>query len=55
MERDIEKDRSLRFEGWTVIHFWGNEIKKRPEDCIKVIEEIILDIKLSEDIVDGGC
>lgn len=48
MERDREKDRILRFEGWTVIHFWGKEILKNTDECIKVIEETIFDLKMSE-------
>lgn len=27
--------------GWTVIRFWGKEITKNTEDCIKMIEETI--------------
>ena len=43
MERDRENDKKLLFMGWTVIHFWGNDILKNPERCIKVIEEAIFD------------
>ena len=43
MERDKENDQQLLFQGWTVIHFWGNDIKKHPDDCIKVIEELIFE------------
>lgn len=48
MERDQEKDKMLRFEGWTVIHFWGKDILKNINECIRVIEETIFDIKMSE-------
>lgn len=48
MERDQEKDRMLRFREWTVIHFWGKDILKDTEECIKVIEEVIFDQKLLE-------
>ena len=34
--------------GWTVIRFWGNDIKKNTDECVKVIEEAIFDIKLGE-------
>ena len=53
MERDREKDKSLRFDGWTVIHFWGKEILKDTDECIKVIEETIFDLKISEVGYDG--
>lgn len=46
MERDAEHDKELLFMGWTVIHFWGNEILKKPEECIRVIEETIFDKKI---------
>ena len=48
IDRDIEKDQELLFCGWTVIHFWGNDILKRTSECIKVIEETILELKISE-------
>lgn len=48
MERDMEKDKLLRFEGWTVIHFWGKDILKDTDECVKVIEEAIFELKISE-------
>ena len=47
-ERDDEVNKKLLFMGWTVIHFWGNDIKKNTDECVKVIEEAIFDIKLGE-------
>ena len=43
MERDSKNDKVLLFLGWTVIHFWGSEIQKNIEECVKVIEESIFD------------
>lgn len=43
MERDSENDKALLFLDWTVIHFWGSEIQKNIEECVKVIEESIFD------------
>ena len=43
MKRDSENDKALLFLGWTVIHFWGSEIQKNIDECIKVIEESIFD------------
>lgn len=34
--------------GWTVIHFWGKDILKNTEECIKIIEETIFDITLED-------
>lgn len=45
-ERDNEINKKLLFMGWTVIRFWGNDIKKNPDECIRVIEETIFDLKL---------
>lgn len=45
-ERDDEIDKKLLFMGWTVIRFWGNDIKKNTDECIRVIEETIFDIKI---------
>ena len=51
MERDKENDQQLLFQGWTVIHFWGNDIKRNLDDCIKVIEELIFDQKIEKDFL----
>jgi len=43
IERDDAIEKKLLFLGWTVIRFWGNEIKKNIDECIKVIEETIFE------------
>lgn len=53
MERDREKDSALLFEGWTVIHFWGKDILKDTDECVKVIEEVIFDQKIQGSVDDG--
>lgn len=47
-DRDNEINKRLLFMGWTVIRFWGNDIKRNTDECIKVIEETIFDIKMEE-------
>ena len=42
-ERDDEINKKLDFEGWTVIRFWGEDIKKHTDECVKVVEETIFD------------
>lgn len=42
----IEINKKLLSMGWTVIRFWGNEIKKNTDECIRVIEETILILSL---------
>lgn len=49
-ERDDEINKKLLFMGWTVIRFWGNDIKKKTEECIRVIQELIFDLKTGEDM-----
>ena len=34
--------------GWTVIRFWGNDIKKNLDECVQVIEECVFDMKIAE-------
>jgi DNA mismatch endonuclease (patch repair protein) len=46
MERDDEVNKRLLYEGWTVIRFWGKDILKNTEECIRVIEETIFDSKI---------
>lgn len=48
-ERDDEINKKLIFLGWTVIRFWGNDIKKNTDECIRVIEETIFEIKTMDD------
>lgn len=53
MERDDEVNKQLLFMGWTVVRFWGKDIVKNSEDCLKVIEDLIFEQKMnSEDIID---
>ena len=46
--RDDEINKELTFEGWTVIRFWGKDIKNKLDECIKVIEDIIWEQKMEE-------
>jgi len=48
-ERDSEINKKLLFEGWTVISFWGKDIQKNVEECVRVIEETVWDIKLQDE------
>ena len=44
--RDDEDNKKLLFMGWTVIRFWGKEIMKNTDECVRVIEETVFDIKM---------
>ena len=47
-EHDDEVNKQLLFLGWTVIRFWGNEIKKNTDECVKVVEETAFQIMIGE-------
>ncbi len=47
-ERDDDINKKLLFEGWTVIRFWGDDIKKHTDECVRVIEEVIFDTIILE-------
>jgi DNA mismatch endonuclease (patch repair protein) len=40
-----EINNKLLYEGWTVIRFWGSEIKNDLKECVKVVDEIVFEIK----------
>lgn len=46
LQRDENINKRLQFLGWTVIRFWGDEIRNNIDECIKRIEEIIFENKI---------
>lgn len=38
MQRDLEVNAALTEAGWTVLRFWGKDIKKHCSECADVIE-----------------
>ena len=46
--RDYENDKKLLFLGYTVLHFWGQDISKHTDECLQTIEEAIWDTKFSD-------
>lgn len=51
IERDDKIDKELLFRGWTVIHFWGNDILKHTDECVKIVKETIFSVQLNNDNV----
>ena len=51
---DFETDKKLLFLGYTVIHFWGQDIKKHTDECIQAIEEAIWDSTFSDSSFDSS-
>ena len=50
--RDYENDKKLLFLGYTVLHFWGQDISKHTDECLQAIEETIWDTKFSDTATD---
>lgn len=51
IKRDLEVNERLRQDGWIVLRFWGEEIKKNTELCVLKISKVIMEqqgIKYSE-------
>lgn len=41
MQRDIEVTEELQKQGWKVLRFWGNEIKRNVSGCADIIEKTV--------------
>ena len=54
IQRDDEVNKELLFLGWTVIRFWGKDILKKTDECIRVIEETIFENRVSYANIDDG-
>lgn len=52
IERDLEIDKYLYNLGWTVIRFWGNDILKNIDECIREIENLIFDLMIKSEYVE---
>lgn len=48
-DRDDEVNKKLLFMGWTVIRFWGKDIIKDVDTCVRVIEEAVWDCSMNSD------
>ena len=41
MQRDVEVNQHYKAEGWTVLRFWGRDVKKHLDECVQTIMEAI--------------
>ena len=41
IQRDIEVNKQLVEAGWTVLRFWGHDIKKHCNECADQIEKVL--------------
>lgn len=49
-KRDDEVNKQLLFRGWTVIRFWGKDIQKHLDECVRVVEETIFDTIIGDGV-----
>ena len=48
IEHDKQIDESLALLGWTVLRFWGEDIKKHTAECVKAIDEAVLQTTMEQ-------
>lgn len=48
MQRDDEVNKNLKSLGWVVLRFWGKDIIKKTDECVKAVEEAIFDYRLTD-------
>lgn len=46
MERDQENEKALRIREWTVLRFWGEDIRKHTEECVRAVEEAVFEMQV---------
>ena len=51
-EIDERIEKELLFRGWKVLRFWGRDIKRYTNECVKVIEETILDQMIEQESIE---
>ncbi|MCC8086246.1 MAG: very short patch repair endonuclease, partial [Clostridium sp.] len=54
MERDDAVNKKLRMLGWSVVRFWGKDIVRNTDECVKIIEEIIFSNIIEEEFYDDN-
>ena len=52
MERDKENEQALRFLEWTVLRFWGEDIVKHTDDCVRTVKEAAFDQIITQSDID---
>jgi len=51
MERDRENEKKLRLQEWTVLRFWGEDIRKHTEECVRAVEEAVWEQEICETVI----
>ena len=47
IEHDNEVDKELIYMGYTVLRFWGKDIKQHIDECMQAVDEAVFDAKLN--------
>ncbi len=45
-ERDAKAEQELQFMGWEVLRFWRKDIINNLEQCVQIVEDSLLEIRL---------
>lgn len=48
-QRDRENEKKLMFLGWNVVRFWGKDIAKDVNECVRIVEEMVFDLYVNDD------
>lgn len=48
VQRDAENEAELHGNGYQVLRFWGNDVIKNLEICVRTVEETIFDITVTQ-------
>lgn len=48
MSRDRENDFKLIAMDWIPMHFWGQKIQKRTEECVEAVEDLIFELQMMQ-------
>lgn len=43
IDRDLRNDRLLDCRGWASIHFWEKDVLRHLDDCVKEVEDLIIE------------
>ncbi len=49
IEHDNEVDKILTYMGYTVLRFWGKDIKRHIDECVQAVDEAVFAAKLDEE------
>ncbi len=52
MERDDNVNKEIRTLGWRVLRFWGDDIKRNLDDCVKAVDEAVFDHKFEDEMIE---